>query len=292
MPGGFTQEMRAELEAAGFRPSRSLGQNFMRDGNLIAALVRDSGASAGELILEPGPGAGALTAELLAAGCEVLAVELDRRLAAFLRRRFAGEPRFRLMEGDILEKGRQLSAEAVAALGRRPFRVCSNLPYSAATPFLVALAGSGLPWRSAAVTVQKEVAERLAAEPRSEDYGAATVLLAVRAGCRLLREVPPDVFWPRPKVSSAILQLEPLATPLVAPGEMEGFAALVRGLFSARRKQLPRALEVAGLAPETARAALAAAGAEPTARPEALSPDQFVRIWRSSRDADGTGARA
>ncbi len=290
MPGGFTQEMRAELEALGFRPSRKLGQNFMRDGNLIAALVRDSGAAAGDLVLEPGPGAGALTAELLAAGCEVVAVELDRRLAGFLRKRFAAEGRFRLVEGDVLEKGRRISAAALEALAGQPFRVCSNLPYSAATPFLVALGASDLAWRSAAVTVQKEVAERLSAPAGSEHYGAATVLLAARADCATVRDVPPDVFWPRPKVASAILHLAPLAAPLVSTGEMDGFAELVRALFSARRKQLARALEVAGMPSGRIDAALAASGAPAGARPESLSPDQFVRLWRAE-DGKAEGRR-
>jgi len=283
MPGGFTSEVRAELEALGFRPSRRLGQNFMRDGNMIAALARASGAAAGDLVLEPGPGAGGLTAELLSLGCEVLGVELDRRLAEFLRKRFADQPRFQLIEGDILDKGRHISRAAAEVLGGRPFRVCSNLPYSAATPFLVALAGSDLAWKSAAVTVQKEVAGRLAASPGSGDYGAATILVAARARAELVRQVPPDVFWPKPKVWSAVLRLEPLEHPLVTAVEMEGFAELVRRLFSARRKTLARALEVAGLAPERVGAALAAAGAEAGARPEALSPEQFVRLWHASR---------
>jgi len=282
MPGGFTSQMRAELEAMGFRPSRRLGQNFMRDGNMIAALARASGAASGDLVLEPGPGAGGLTAALLELGCEVVAVELDRRLAEFLRKRFAGQPGFQLITGDILDKGRRLSREAVAALGGRAFRVCSNLPYSAATPFLVALAASGLSWKSAAVTVQKEVAERLAASPGGADYGAATVLVAARAEVECVRQVPPGVFWPQPKVWSAVVRLAPLAEPPVAAGEMEGFAELVRGLFSARRKTLARALAVAGLAPEQARAAIAAAGADPNARPEALAPEQFARLWRAA----------
>jgi 16S rRNA (adenine1518-N6/adenine1519-N6)-dimethyltransferase len=282
MPGGFTSEVRAELEALGFRPSRRLGQNFMRDGNMIAALARASGAAAGDLVLEPGPGAGGLTAELLSLGCEVLAVELDRRLAEFLRKRFAGQPGFQLITGDILEKGRRLSREAVAALGGRAFCVCSNLPYSAATPFLVALAASDLAWKAAAVTVQKEVAERLAASPGSGDYGAATVLVAARAEVESVRQVPPSVFWPQPKVWSAVLRLAPLEHPLVTAGEMEGFAELVRALFSARRKTLARALAVAGLAPEQARAAIATAGADPNARPEALAPVQFARLWRAT----------
>ena len=291
MPGGFTSHMRAELEALGFRPSRRLGQNFMRDGNMLAALARASRAGAGDLVLEPGPGAGGLTAELLALGCAVVAVEIDPLLAGFLRERFGAEPRLSLLEGDVLAGGRTLSPVALSALGGRPFRVCSNLPYSAGTPFLVALAASDLPWRSAAVTVQREVAERLSAPPGDAQYGAVTVLMAVRARCRLERRVPPEVFWPRPRVDSAVLCLEPLERPAVSAAEFGPFAAFVRGLFSFRRKRLERALVSAGLAPEAARAAAAAAGAREGDRPEHVSPAGFAAAWRSvpANPAPGAG---
>jgi 16S rRNA (adenine1518-N6/adenine1519-N6)-dimethyltransferase len=282
VPGGLTTEMRARLEALGFRPSRRLGQNFMRDGNMIAALARASGAAAGDLVLEPGPGAGGLTAELLALGCTVAAVEIDPLLAAFMRERFAGEPRLALVEGDVLAGGRRLSPAVLAALGDRPFRVCSNLPYSAGTPFLVALAASDLPWKCAAVTVQKEVAERLSASPGDEQYGAATVLVGVRAGCRLERRVPPEVFWPRPQVDSAVACLEPLERPAVSAPEFDRFAAFVRALFSFRRKRLERALVSAGLAAEAARAAAGASGAREGDRPENVAPAGFAAMWRRS----------
>ncbi|MHC4914501.1 MAG: 16S rRNA (adenine(1518)-N(6)/adenine(1519)-N(6))-dimethyltransferase RsmA [Planctomycetota bacterium] len=281
MAGGLTPEVRARLEAMGFRPKRRLGQNFMRDGNMLAALARESGAGEGDLVLEPGPGAGGLTAELLDAGCEVVAVELDPLLAAFLRERFAERPGFRLVEGDMLGEGRRVSPDAASALVGREFVVASNLPYSAATPFLLALAGSDLPWRRAAVTVQKEVAERLCASPGGSAYGAATALLRARAECASVRRVPPDVFWPRPKIDSAVLRLTPRPDPDVTAAEFEGFAAFARGLFSARRKKLPRAMAAAGLDAAAAREAIRASGAPEDARPGDLSPAQMAAAWRA-----------
>jgi 16S rRNA (adenine1518-N6/adenine1519-N6)-dimethyltransferase len=279
--GGLTPEMRAELSALGFRPSRRLGQNFMRDGNMIAALAREAGVGKGDLVLEPGPGAGALTTELLERGCEVLAVELDPVLCAFLRERFAGEQNLDLFEGDVLGAGRALNPRVAEKLSGRTFLLAANLPYSAATPFLLALAVSGLPWRGGAVTVQKEAAERLAAEAGQSSYGAASVLLAVGAGCELVRSVPPDVFWPRPRVDSAILRLDPRAHPLVPPPEVGGFAAFVKAVFSARRKKLVRALRPAGLTAGAARAAAQRAGVSPEVRPGELSPQELVRLWRT-----------
>jgi 16S rRNA (adenine1518-N6/adenine1519-N6)-dimethyltransferase len=279
--GGLTPGMRAELTALGFKPSRRLGQNFMRDGNMIATLAREAGVGEGDLVFEPGPGAGGLTAELLELGAEVLAVELDGMLAAFLRERFSAEARFELLEGDVLGAGRSVNSQATERLAGRPFVLASNLPYSAATPFLVALAGSGLPWRGGAVTVQKEVAERLVASAGSSNYGAATALLAAGAECALVRSVPPDVFWPRPKVHSAILRLTPRAEPLVFPAEFDSFAAFLRGIFSARRKKLVPAMRAAGREAEAARAAVDLAGVDADARPGELPPTELVALWRA-----------
>jgi 16S rRNA (adenine1518-N6/adenine1519-N6)-dimethyltransferase len=186
------------------------------------------------------------------------------------------------VEGDVLELGRRVNREALALLGDAAFRVASNLPYSAATPFIVSLANSGLPWLGGAVTVQKEVAERLCAPPGSAQYGAATALVACGAECALVRRVPPDVFWPRPKVESAVLRLSPLQSPLVTAAEFEGFATFVRAVFSARRKKLTRALGAAGLDAAAARSALEGAGANADARPGELSPSALVALWHAS----------
>lgn len=282
MAGGLIPEMRARLEALGFRPKKRWGQNFMRDGNMLAALAREADVAEGDLVLEPGPGVGGLSAALLELGAEVLAVEIDRLLAAFLRERFADEGRFHLIEGDVLKAGRRLSGQVVEALGKRPFRLASNLPYSAASAFLVALAGSGLDWQGGAATVQKEVAERLTAGPGEPDYGAATVLLAARAEVALVRRVPPAVFWPRPKVESAILRLAPRPDPLVRAEEIAPFAAFLRALFSARRKKLRGALSAAGLEAGPARAALERADLGAEARPGTLCPRELVCLWRSA----------
>jgi 16S rRNA (adenine1518-N6/adenine1519-N6)-dimethyltransferase len=130
--------------------------------------------------------------------------------------------------------------------------------------------------------VQKEVAERLSARPGNSGYGAATVLLGVRADCALVRKVPPDVFWPRPKVSSAVLRLSPREEPLVAAEEFETFAAFLRAVFSARRKRLARALGAARLTPAAARRALERSGVDGGLRPDALSPEGFAGLWRAT----------
>ncbi len=272
--------MRSSLEALGFRPKKHLGQNFMRDGNMIAALARAAGVESGQMVLEPGPGAGALTAELLQIGAKVLAVELDPTLVQYLQQRFSDHPGFELIHGDILEKGRRLNHLILSKLQERPFVLASNLPYSAATPFLISLVGSELLWQRGAVTVQKEVAERLSAPAGSSKYGAASALLQLRARARLERNIPPEVFWPRPKIESSILVIEPLAQPLVASEEMDSLAGFLRGLFSARRKGLPKALLAAGMAKGKISQAIEETGFTPKNRPAELSPPDLARLWR------------
>jgi len=285
LAGGLTPEMRSSLEAMGFRPKKHLGQNFMRDGNMIATLARAAGVKAGEIVLEPGPGAGALTAELLQIGAEVFAVELDPMLVQYLQQRFSEHPGFELLQADILGKGRRLNPLILSKLNKRPFVLASNLPYSAATPFLISLVGSELLWQRGAVTIQREVAERLSAPAGTSKYGAASALLQLRAKVRLERNIPPEVFWPRPKIESSILVIEPLTQPSVASAEMDSLAAFLRGLFSARRKSLPKALLSAGVVKNQVFPAIEETGFNPKSRPAELSPSDLARLWRITRQA-------
>ena len=169
---------------------------------------------------------------MLATGCSVEALEIDQGLISFLREDFKDEPRFKLIEGDALK-----------TLSSQPSRkiLCGNLPYSISTPLLVQLALRRPPPETVVVTLQKEVADRFAAQPRTSDYGAVTVLLQSVFQIEKVRSLPPEVFYPRPRVDSVVLRLT--CRPSV-PGQLDKFYAFVRKGFSQRRKQLKRVLPV------------------------------------------------
>jgi 16S rRNA (adenine1518-N6/adenine1519-N6)-dimethyltransferase len=233
------------LESRGLAPRKSLGQNFLIDHNLIRKLVDAAGVSgegdpAGRLVLEVGPGTGTLTEELLARGCEVVAIELDRGLAELLRERFGEEARagrFTLIEGDALAGKRALHVEAVAALGGRPFTHVANLPYAAGTPVMIALLVEHPECRGLFVTVQREVADRLLAGPGSRDYGPLAVLAQCYSEVQRIAVLPPECFWPRPEVTSAMVGMVRRERPLSDLGARR-LAEVVQQLFARRRKQL------------------------------------------------------
>ncbi len=290
------EELRALLEEAGVRPSRGEGQNFLVEENLAAAIARDGLADADPartVVLEVGPGVGILTEHLVAGAARVLAVDIEDRLVALTRARLGDPPGLRLLHADVLADKSHVApavVEAARALLRPgdALRVVSNLPYSIATPLVLGLLGLDLPLERLVVMVQLEVAERFAAPPGGEAFGAVSVLCqAACASVELVRRVPPEVFWPRPKVTSAVVRLDP------GPGRREALARLaapVRALFDYRRKTLARAArEVAARTPDLAwlPQAVALAGLDPTRRAETLSLGELEAIV-ARRPAAGT----
>jgi 16S rRNA (adenine1518-N6/adenine1519-N6)-dimethyltransferase len=267
--------IRAVLQERGLAPRKRLGQSFLSDRNLRDAIVARADLRPGEPVLEVGPGLGMLTRGLLDAGANVVAVELDRGLAAFLREALAAESAFTLFEGDVLEK-KGIRGEALAALGEG-FRVVANLPYSAATPFVAALARLPVPPGRSLVMVQLEVARRIAARPGEKDYGPLSVLIGLRGEARIEREIGGRVFVPPVKVRSALLSLT-----FRREGREEALLAerAARDAFLHRRKAVRRSLIAAGHAGEAVDRALEAAGVDPGVRPEVVSPEDFVSIGR------------
>lgn len=263
-------QIKALLEERGLRPRHALGQNFLIDKNLLTKLVDAAELKTGELALEVGPGTGTLTETLLQRGCRVVACELDDSLAAMLSERVPslgyGE-KFRLVHGDCLDKGKVLNKVAASAIGDEPFKLVANLPYGAATPLMLNLLIDHPHCSLQAVTIQKEVAQRLAAKPGSKDYGLLSVVAQALGTVEIIATLPPECFWPRPEITSAMVLVRRRPNPLTRDGA--GLASLCHRLFSKRRKQLGAVLGRDQPLPP---------GVTATQRPEELSPEQFTQL--------------
>ncbi len=266
-------EMKALLAAGDIRLTRSLGQNFLHDGNQLRRIVEAGDLSSDDPVLEVGPGLGPLTHLLVERAGSVLAIEKDRRLFDLLVKRFADRPSLTLLHDDALE-----------FLQREPrdwtnWKLVANLPYSAASPILVELAGAaGCPKRMVA-TLQLEVARRIQALPGTPDYGLLTVLLQLRYEPRGFFRIPPSCFHPEPDVDSACVVLVRRSEPLLDGDQFPLFRRIVRRAFSQRRKMMLKLLKQDWPAARL-ESAFAALRMDPKVRAERLSTEQFADLTR------------
>jgi 16S rRNA (adenine1518-N6/adenine1519-N6)-dimethyltransferase len=265
------------LAEHGLRPSRALGQHFVADPNTVRRVVRLSGVGPGSAVVEVGAGLGSLTLALADAGAAVVAIEVDRALAAVLRGVVAARP-VRVVEADALGVDwQELLAAPPPGHGERPvaWSLVANLPYNVATPMVVGVLERAPEVRRMLVMVQREVGERLAAGPGDPAYGAVSVKVAYWAVASVVGRVPPTVFVPRPKVESALVRIDRRPSPAVAASTVgyERLFGVVRAGFAQRRKMVRRSL--AGVvAPE----AFAIAGVAPQARAEELDVEQWASL--------------
>jgi 16S rRNA (adenine1518-N6/adenine1519-N6)-dimethyltransferase len=262
--------------AAGFPPAlKRLGQHFLTDGRVLERIVDALSPTREDTVVEIGPGRGALTELLLARAGRVVVVELDRALAEMWRVRAAMDPRLTVIEGDVLE------TDLAAAAGHVPFLLAGNVPYYITTPILFHALRRPRPDR-AVYLVQREVAERIVAAPGGKAYGALSVNVQSVARAEILFAVPARAFTPPPKVESDVVRVTPRPDAVVTEAEEGRFRAFVQEAFGLRRKQMRRVLRTIGrLDAERAESVLAAAGVDPAARPETLSPADFARVLRA-----------
>jgi 16S rRNA (adenine1518-N6/adenine1519-N6)-dimethyltransferase len=267
-------ELRARLEGLGFRPSKTLGQNFLVDPNTVRSIARDSRVAADDVVLEVGAGCGFLSVELAALGVQLLAVEIDPRLQQVAGEALAPFPRASLVAGDVLA-GKHTLAPRVAELlpASGPWHLVANLPYSVSAPLLVVLSRWDNPPASMTVLVQEEVARRVAAEPGGAEWGALSARLGLVYRARLGRAVGPQLFWPRPRVASRVVHLE-RREESVPGAERAAYDLLAEHLFQARRKQVGGILR-RWLGDGPADELLDRCGLAPEIRPEALAPAQL-----------------
>jgi len=256
------------------RPKKSLGQNFLVDRNLQRKIVTLLEAGPEDEVLEIGPGRGALTDHLAGTVGRLVLVELDNELAPRLRERFADVPSVEVVHADILAVRLEELVRDPAAL-----RVIGNIPYNITSPILFSLLERDPRPARIVLMVQREVADRIVAPPGDKTYGALSVGVQAVADARRALDVGRQVFRPVPEVDSAVVVIDPHRPARVVGAEAEALRELTRACFARRRKQLRRILRDAyGVTAEEADRLAATIGVEPRARPETLSPEQFVEL--------------
>jgi 16S rRNA (adenine1518-N6/adenine1519-N6)-dimethyltransferase len=267
--------MKLALAEHDLKLTKSLGQNFLHDQNQLRRIVRAAEARAGDKILEIGPGLGPLTGLLIETGCEVLAIEKDRRLFDYLTQKFSQAPHLKLLHEDALEhlkRNRHWSGWKLAA----------NLPYSVASPLLVELAGALEPPDRLTATVQLEVARRIEASAGAEHYGVLSLLLGLRYDSLGWFKIPASCFFPEPEVDSACIVLERRPAPLLPAPLHETFGKLVKRGFSQRRKMMFKLLKQ-DWPEEALRRAFEQTGLSPQTRAEEVGLEQFARLAETLR---------
>jgi len=260
------------VSATGAGRRRALGQHFLRDPSIARAIVDLVAPTSSDLVVEIGPGEGALTAELSRRAGRLLALEVDADLVARLRGRF---PRVEIVQADA--RGWDYGALTAPPGGR--VLVVGNLPYSVGKPILLALISARTAIHAMALMLQREVAERVAAPPGSRVYGSLSVLTQLYCDVHLALRVPPGAFKPPPKVDSAVIHLAVLSAPCIPLADERRFHVVVRAAFAQRRKTLANALAAGlGRPAEAVRAAAELAGIDVSRRAETLTIVEFAAL--------------
>jgi 16S rRNA (adenine1518-N6/adenine1519-N6)-dimethyltransferase len=273
------EEVRAALRETNFRPRKSRGQNFLIHERVIDSIIRLLDLSPADEVVEIGPGLGFLTRRLLERAARVWAVEVDAALVERLGASvFAADPKLRLIHGDILE------VPLGDMLPDKKLKLVGNLPYSISTPVLFRIFALREHFSSLVLMVQKEVADRIAAQPGTKTFGTLSVWCQIHGRIIDRVSVSPEAFFPRPKVRSTVLKIELFPEPLVTASEIPILRGLVRAAFGQRRKTLGNALTAwlksDGSAIETL---LQSQGIDPRRRGETLSIDEFIKLARAAQ---------
>jgi 16S rRNA (adenine1518-N6/adenine1519-N6)-dimethyltransferase len=259
-----------------FKFSKSLGQNFLIDNQVLKDIVTSAEINNDDFIIEIGPGVGTLTKELLQVAKKVCAIELDKDLIPILNEELKEFENFELVNKDALKVnfdeiiGKEKSVKLVA-----------NLPYYVTTPIIAKLLTEGYKFKSLTIMIQKEVAERIDAKPSTKEYGALSLLVQYYCDTELVRKVSPSSFIPRPKVDSSVIRLNKLDSPRVKVDDEKLFFKIIRASFNMRRKTLWNALKSLGLSKDLLENALQECDIDPKRRGETLSIYEFANLSNS-----------
>lgn len=261
----------------GFRFSKSLGQNFLTDKNVIDRIIEGSDIGPEDLVIEIGPGIGVITREAAQAAKKVIAVEIDSDLIPILEYTLGDLDNVEILNRDILKTDLKKLIREQAFSGK--VRIIGNLPYYITTPIIMKILEEDTGAASVTVMMQKEVADRLKAGPGSKDYGAISLMVQYYAEAREVVKVPRTVFVPQPKVDSTVLRLDIRSEKPVKVKDEEHLFKVIKAGFGQRRKTLLNALSVLGdVTKDDIREALEKAGIDPVRRGETLSLEEFARL--------------
>jgi len=261
------------------QPRRKLGQNFLIDANIVRKIVDAADIREGNLIIEIGPGAGALTAALARAGSRLTVLEVDRGLIKLLKDQFKDLPQVKIIEQDALQVAWGEMLDVMAGQDTDVILI-SNLPYNISGPFMYNLFRERFPFSKAVLMFQKEVAKRLLAKPGDNDYGTLSVFSSYYCAGESLFDVSKNVFWPRPKIDSTVIRLTPRHIEL-SHLEEKLFLEIVQNLFLQRRKTVLKTMSIHfGIPRFDLTEVLKKAAINPAARPEELDVNQFAKLTR------------
>lgn len=272
-------ELKALIGKYGFSFSKSLGQNFLIDENVLNKIVDSGNLDENQCVLEIGPGAGTLTRRLAQTGAKCVAVEIDKALIPILNESMAEFENFKLINNDILKV--DIEALCRDEFGGSPFHVIANLPYYITTPIVMKLLEEKLPVKSMTLMVQKEVADRMCASCGTKEYGALSVAVGYYSKPSVICKAEPHCFIPQPKVASSVVHLEVGETPSVKVEDEKKMFAIVKSAFGQRRKTLVNALTKSpyiNIGKDAVTEALKEMELSESIRGEKLSIEQFAEL--------------
>ena len=265
-----TQEL---IRKYNFKFSKSLGQNFLIDESVLTDIVEGAEVNDEDLVIEIGPGVGSLTAKLLCKAKKVVSIELDNDLIPILQTELGEEPNFKLIHNDALK------VDFNEIIGEeKSVKLVANLPYYVTTPIIARLLKEDYKYKSLTIMIQKEVAERIDAEPNCKEYGALSLMVQYYCNTKIVRRVAPSCFIPRPKVDSIVIRLDKLSEPRVNVKDEKLMFDIIRNSFNMRRKTLWNGIKFLGLPKENLELAFEKAGIDPKRRGETLSLEEFAKL--------------
>ena len=265
-----TQEL---VKKYNFKFSKSLGQNFLIDESVLTDIVEGAEVNNEDLVIEIGPGVGSLTAKLLCKAKRVVSIELDNDLIPILETELGQEPNFTLIHNDALK------VDFNEIIGEeKSVKLVANLPYYVTTPIIARLLKEDYKFESLTIMIQKEVAERIDAEPNCKEYGALSLMVQYYCNPKIIRRVSPSCFIPRPKVDSIVIRLDKLSQPRVNVNDEKLMFDIIRNSFNMRRKTLWNGVKFLGLPKESLENAFEKANIDPKRRGETLTLEEFASL--------------